>query len=473
MGNTILPSGEELNSTPEEILRYLNPDGLRQLLRQERLRWHLKTNKDVTYYEKTKNYKYAGEVHNEGMYQRMELRSFPDNGANPGYAGINNDAGIMGIPHRLGEWDEGVSDESQFEIVNRTTVGALATIKEVSGHGLDDNGNMSSDTHNRAAMILCDPYDGRAYLYSNDSIDYMNNESKLPENRIPKRAIARIGDIPTRATQLINDLDFITDPDYNHTDNNFTHSNRFILDNLDDRTFVYPEISKDENGEYIKNIRTGLDGNISEENYLPGVFKSLEELEKVDILHQLMDPNDSTIQGSKRAYSYYRFDGKWSNKTGDHKNPYLKNPQVPSDMTINIPGTEPIPFEVIGEDFNKSQLCQWRYNRIDITYPIENIEVILYSSGSNYKVGDILRYSIGDDSIAYKVTSVGANGQIQTGEYIPESENDFTSDPSTNGVAIEFSNNSSIGKGAKFIIVATGVIEVYSGQIKNNLYACI
>ena len=38
MSRSILPSGEELNVTPDEILRYLNPDGLRQLLRQERLR---------------------------------------------------------------------------------------------------------------------------------------------------------------------------------------------------------------------------------------------------------------------------------------------------------------------------------------------------------------------------------------------------------------------------------------------------
>ena len=36
----------------------------------------------------------------------------------------------------------------------------------------------------------------------------------------------RIGDIPTRVTQLINDLDFVSDPDYRHTDNNFTNSNR-------------------------------------------------------------------------------------------------------------------------------------------------------------------------------------------------------------------------------------------------------
>ena len=55
MSKTILPSGEELQTTPEEVLRYLNPDGLRQLLRQERLRWNLKANKDADYYDNPDN----------------------------------------------------------------------------------------------------------------------------------------------------------------------------------------------------------------------------------------------------------------------------------------------------------------------------------------------------------------------------------------------------------------------------------
>lgn len=91
MGRTILPSGEELLITPKEILRYLNPDGLRQLLRQERLRWNLKPNKDADYYDNQLLFKFSGELHNAGSYQRMEIRTFPDNNAFPGYAGIVND----------------------------------------------------------------------------------------------------------------------------------------------------------------------------------------------------------------------------------------------------------------------------------------------------------------------------------------------------------------------------------------------
>ena len=33
MSKSILPSGEELNVTPDDLLRYLNPDGVRQLMR--------------------------------------------------------------------------------------------------------------------------------------------------------------------------------------------------------------------------------------------------------------------------------------------------------------------------------------------------------------------------------------------------------------------------------------------------------
>ena len=94
MNKTILPSGEEVSVTPEELLMYLDPDGIRQLLHQERLRWNLKPNKDCDYYDNTKLYKYNGEIYNEGLFQRMEIRTFPDNGAYAGYSGINMDSGI-------------------------------------------------------------------------------------------------------------------------------------------------------------------------------------------------------------------------------------------------------------------------------------------------------------------------------------------------------------------------------------------
>jgi len=142
MGRTILPSGEELLVTPEEILRYLNPDGLRQLLRQERLRWNLKPNKDADYYDNQLLFKFSGELHNNGMYQRMELRTFPDNNAYPGYAGIVNDSGVFGIVHNLDKWDKALSEESLKQVVNRTMLMALAKIPGKFGYGLDDNGDM-------------------------------------------------------------------------------------------------------------------------------------------------------------------------------------------------------------------------------------------------------------------------------------------------------------------------------------------
>ena len=34
MANTILPSGEAIQTTPSEVLQYLNPDGIRHGTRQ-------------------------------------------------------------------------------------------------------------------------------------------------------------------------------------------------------------------------------------------------------------------------------------------------------------------------------------------------------------------------------------------------------------------------------------------------------
>ena len=88
MAKSILPSGETISTTPEEILRYANPDAIRQLMRQHRILWNMKTSKNIEYTDNLTLYKYAGSVHNEEGYQKMEIKTFPDNNAPEGYAGI-------------------------------------------------------------------------------------------------------------------------------------------------------------------------------------------------------------------------------------------------------------------------------------------------------------------------------------------------------------------------------------------------
>lgn len=515
MSKTILPSGEEINVTPSEILRYLNPDGLRQMLRQERMRWKLKPNKDVDYYDNSTLFKYTGEMHNEAYYQKMEVRTFPDNGAYGGYAGINVDSGVSGIVHNLDKWDQSMSEESKYAVINRVMLGAMAKVNGKPGYGLDDEGNISESTENRSAMLLFDPFDGRIYSMTSDEPMYINNESN--PKAIPGRALARMVDVPTRATQLINDINFITDPDYTHTDNNFTNSNRFVVDNLDDRTFVYPEISKDDNGEYIKNIRYGLNGetiyeesdNANMKNTQPdiggtrgteavssynkntdysglntpdgklqGIFRSVEELEKVDLVGQKMSPSDSRTPGAKRASNYYVLDGVWSSNWYDRAaspKSYLASPINPSNMEIHVPNTEPVPYKAkdTSGEYDKSNLYQWRYNRVDVEYPSTGITIIIMAAGQGYQINDMLRWTFGDNNFVFKVTSVGANGQILDGEYIQELDVVYSEDPSTHGVGIEFNNISSTGRGAKLAIEAKATVKTYAGQIKNNLYAYV
>lgn len=529
MGRTILPSGEELKVTPEEVLRYINPDGLRQMLRQERLRWNLKPNKDVDYNDNQRLFKYSGELHNEGMYQRMEIRTFPDNGARPGYAGINVDSGVFGIIHNLEKWDKAISDESRQQIVNRTQIGAMAKIPGKLGYGLDDDGKPAVKTENRIASMLFDPYDGRAYLMSNDDPNYVNNETRALDERLPERTVARIGDVPTRITQLKNDLDFVSDPDYRHTDNNFTNSNRFVLDNLDDRTFVYPEIARDRNGgDFMENYRVGLNGepgygesdgsqkfntqpdlgknpdlgdfgdrlgeainsyginqNYSgvshRSGYLPGIFRSYEELERVDLVDQLMTPRTHVeTPGARRSSNYYIFDGKWSPNWFDrymYNDSYLAQSLNPNNMELAIPDQEPTPFGKLSQtgddDFHTGKLYQWRYNRVSIKYDSKNIVISIIESGEQYRVGDVLRWTFGDDVFLYTVTVVGPNGQIQKGEYRSERDRIFEQDPSTHGVGIPFSNMSGVGHGAKLAISCKATIETSATQIKNNLYAYV
>lgn len=529
MSSTILPSGEELQVTPEEILRYVNPDGLRQLMRQERLRWNLKPNKDADYEDNELLYKYSSDLHNMGSYQRMEIRTFPDNGAYAGYAGVNVDSGIFGLTHNLEKWDKSISNDSIKEVVNRTMIGAMAKIPKRYGFGLDDNDQMVKSTENRMAGMLFDPYDGRAYLYSNDDPTYVNNETRAEDERLPERTVARIGDIPTRITQLKNDLDFVADPDYRHTDNNFTNSNRYVLDNIDDRTFVYPEIARDKNGgDYIENYRVGLDGNPGygecdgdqkfnsqpdlgenpdlgnygdrfgeainsyginqkfsgvnhRDGYMPGIFRSYEELERVDLIDQVRDiPIHQKTPGSRRSYNYYSFDGKWSPNWFDrimYNDSYLAQSLNPNNLEIQIEGSEPCPYSQLEqtneEPFQIGQLHQWRYNRVTIKYYSKDIKINIVESGSLYRIGDILRWTFGDDVFLFTVTAIGPNGQIQKGEYKTEKERIFEQDPSTHGVGLPFSNMSGVGRGAKLAVAAKATIEVNATQIKNNLYAYV
>lgn len=526
MGRTILPSGEELSVTPEEILRYLNPDGLRQLFRQERLRWNLKPNRDIDYQDNQLLFKYTGELHNNRFYQKMETRTFPDNGAFPGYAGIFIDSGVYGIIHELEKWDKAMTDESKQAIINRTMLGAMATVPNKEGYGLDEHGNMTTKTANRMAAIMFDPYDGRAYLYSNDNPNYVNNETRTPQ--LPGRTLARVCDIPTRMTQLMNDLDFIADPDYRHTDNNFTNSNRFVLDNLDDRTFVYPEISKDSSGDYIENYRVGLNGEpdygqsdgmtipntqpdlglhpelgdfgdrsgdaisslgvnqkfsgVSHRpGYLPGIFRSYEELCRVDLVDQKMTPRNHNTPGGKRSTNYYILDGKWGSNWFDriqYNDSYLAQSLNPYNMEIAVEETEPTPYSKINQTndipFAMGELYQWRYNRVDLLYYSKDITISIVESGQEYRVGDILRWTFGDDVFLYIVDSVGPNGQIQKGHYHSEKgDRIFEQDPSTHGVGLPFSNMSGVGHGAKLSLYAKATIESHATQIKNNLMALV
>lgn len=528
MSKSILPSGEELKVTPYEILRYINPDGLRLIFRQERLRWNLKPNKDADYYDNQRLFKYTGELHNEVCYQKMEIRTFPDNGAFPGYAGIYVDSGLFGIIHNMEKWDKSISKESLNQIVNRTMIGAMAKIPNKLGYGLDDNNEIDTKTDNRMSSILFDPYDGRAYLLTNDDPNYVNNETRSLDERIPERAIARIGDIPTRITQLKNDLDFISDPDYRHTDNNFTNSNRYILDNIDDRTFVYPEISKNTSGEYLQNYRIGLNGEqgygesdgyqkfnnqadlgfnpdiagsgdrmgeainsygANQKNnglnhnpgYIPGIFRSLEELERVDLIGQKMTQlTHRDTPGSRRKHNYFVFDGKWSPNWFDRyqfNDSYLAQSMNPNNMEIQIEGKEPVPYSKLNQvgdmNFNTNSLYQWRYNRIEIKYYSKDVIISIVDGGEQYRVGDILRWTFGDDVFLFEVSVVGPNGQIQKGKYRSERDRIFEQDPSTHGVGLPFSNMSGVGHGTKLSVTCKATIESNATQIKNNLYAYV
>ena len=513
---SILPNNDDINTTPENVLKYLNPDGLRQLLRQERIRWNLKTNKDVDYIDKEREFKYTGSVHNNGAYQKMEIRSYPDNDANEGYAGVYVDSGVFGLPHDIESYDDGLTDESKDTIVNRVLINSSATIKE-------------KEDEKRIASILCDPVDGRSYLYSNDEVSYVNNKVREPEDRIPGRAIARLCDVPNSISQLDNDIDMVCDNNYHHTDNNYTNSNRFILDNIDDRTFVYPEISKDSSGDFIENYRVGLNGKpgysesdgsqryntqpdlginpdtgsdgdrfgekassynhnkdfsgaIHRAGYLPAIFRSVEELERVDLVdqHKLLRTHQSS-PGGLRDYNYYIHDGLWEsnwNTNGNVNNDnYKMDPQNPANMEISENRVQPTPYSKLKQSnelpYSTIKLYQWRYNRVDIVYRSEDIVIDIIQSGEGYKVKDKLVWPLGDSVITYVVDQVSANGQIQSGHNLVEKDKVYYQSPSTSGIGLPFKNTSSTGSGAKLAISCKAFISTFATQIKNNLFALV
>lgn len=549
--SSILPGDDKISVTPEDILRYLNPDGLRMMFRQERLRWNLKPNKDSDYYSNTTLFKYSGDLHNEGDHQRMDVRVFPDNGANPGYAGVYTNGGEEPMVNDHDKWDDAMSDESKESIVNRVEIGAhakhvnddpiegktehrIAKIK--NGHGMNhEKGEIEEYSNEREAYSVYDPYDGRAYLLSNDDAHYVNNKDRDPERKIPGRAHARIIDIPTDMNDLDNTSHMVSDWNYQHTDENFDTSEKFILDNIDDRTFVYPEISKDSDGNWIENRIMGLEGvfdyregdgtddanteiNAADRNgeaansinghkktndslpgndynnagYFPGIFRSLEELEKVDLLGQLRDElTHTSAPGGRRRHNFYQFDGSWYH---DQFHPaqipeaFDAPNQLINDMET-IPGDcRPIPFKQFmqtADKYSTNKLYQWRYNRVMTWWYSTNLEIMIHEPGMHYKVGDILRYNFMNRWIYYRVDTIDndVDGRIISGHYIRPDDPDrlsnmdvcikFPYNPSTNGMPVIFKNRTSTGRGAKFIISCPATIEITPTQLKNNLYAYV
>lgn len=552
--STILPSGEEVFVTPEEILRYLDPDGLRQLLRQERLRWNLKPNKDSDFFSKTTLFKYSGDLHNEGDHQRMDVRAFPDNGANPGYAGVYVDGGEFGMVHDHEKWDDALSVESRESITPRVEIGSRTTHLEGGpvaeprhGHGMEpSSGEVKEYSHNREAAHVYDAHDGRVYTLSNDENFYVNNKDREPYKKLPGRTDARICDIPTDLNDLDNTSNMVADWDYHHTDNNFNNSQRFTLDNIDDRTFVYPEISKDSDGVYLQNHHMGLagkvhygegDGSVDHNTqpdltgsdrqgagtnghnagkswlpdnsynipgYFPGIFRSVEELEKVDLLHQRRTvlTHDATPSGRRRQ-NFYHFDGMWEDDSFRNLPKELKN-LVDNLIPINMEGEtgepgisaldrtkQPYPYHAIApqrssgpnEQYDTTQLYQWRYNRINIYWHSRNLIINIQDGGAHYKVGDILRYNFLNKWIYYRVTHVGLNDTITGGHYIQPDDPDhpyphhgfvsFEHNPSTNGVGVIFKDMTSTGRGSRLVITCPHSFEPQGTQLKNNLYAYV
>lgn len=537
--SSILPPdyNGEVSTTPNKIHRYLDADGLRQLLRNERIRWNLKPNKDSDYFGVTTNFRYSGAIYNEGDHELLEVRSFPDNGGNPGFAGMYIDGGERGMIHNDDAWDESVSRESRESITPRVSVGAssvhdqLGPIKEIKrGYGLNEEGTaVERNSRNRTAKHIYDAYDGRIYILSNDEAAYVNNKTRDPSTRMPARTAARICDVPSDIDDLVNQNYTVSDWDYHHTTNDFNNSHRYILENLDDRTFVHPEIAKDRSGQYIQNRYMGLSGtsqynegegtgapnsqpdltgedrqgdspnsynankaqvpdnpyNVS--GYFPGIFRSLEELNKVDLVRQHRTIlTHAETPGGRRRHNFYQFDGLWDyGYFGSKPHSYDKPNVDPSDMENKY--ADPLPYRFVEHQGNYStaKLYQWRYNRVNVYWHIDFIDIVIQDGGVDYKVGDLLRYSFLSKMMFYRVDSVGSTGEILSGHIVrpndpvddpdPEHHLDYVldHDPSTNGVGVVFKNMTSGGRNARFVILATPVIDVTATQLKNNLYAYV
>lgn len=551
---TILPSGEEVQVTPEEVLRYLNPDGLRQLLRQERLRWNLKPNRDSDFYSNTTLFRYSGDLHNDGDHQRMDVRAFPDNGANPGYAGIYIDGGEFGMVHGHERWDDAMSRGSAGSIAPRLEIGARATHLDEGpvqppreGHGLNPETNTVEEySRHREATHVYDSVDGRIYNLTNDEAFYVNNKERDPEKKLPGRTDARIIDIPVDLSDLDNESELVADWDYHHTDNSLGDSLRFVAENLDDRTFVSPELAKDSSGAYLRNRHVGLAGGeqygegdgISGQNtqpdltgtdregaapssidagksqlkdngynrtgYFPGIFRSYEELLKVDLLRQRRTEltHDGTPSGRRRQ-NFYQFDGIWSyDAFGDYPKRLrnldpVMNPANMEGITLDPAKPEldreaqPYPYHAIqpqlssGQNGNyaTSELYQWRYNRVNVLWHSRNLVISVLDGGAHYKVGDVLRYNFLNKWIYYRVTHVGNDDTITGGHYIqpddpnhPHPEHGYVSfdhNPSTNGVGVVFKDMTSSGRGCRLIISCPVSFEPQATQLKNNLWALV
>ena len=150
------------------------------------------------------------------------------------------------------------------------------------------------------------------------------------------------------------------------------------------------------------------------DGYFPGVFRSLEELERVDLVDQLMTPlTHNNTPGARRVNNYYSFDGVWSPNWFDrhgYDDSYKSDSLNPNNMEINIKCTEPVPYGKLlqKEDppFNRCKLYQWRYNRITTKYYSKDITINIVESGEQYRVGDILRWTFGDDVFLYTVNYI-------------------------------------------------------------------
>ena len=580
MAGTILP--EVINGisvTPEEILRYLNPDGVRQMLRQERLRWLLKPNRDVDADSPSTMFRYTGDLYNEGHWGRHEVRAYTDNGSNPGFAGINMTMGEFPVIHNYDKWDGTLSAKSKDSITPRVTEGVITdhskhsprveketeAIKVLStptgpltngvhpedaggakakrGFGLDSTDQnptvpLKQDSYHRAAAILYDGYDGRPYVLSNDENAYVNNKFRHPYYKIPGRSVARMIDIPQNIVDLDNTHNHTSDWAYGHTEQSFTGTNKFVLDNIHDMTFVYPEVSQDTAKAWLANLKDSLaggkgyaegDGSIAVNTQSsPGVgdanssfntgkawvnnatgpnnpyntpgffsmiFRSVEELEKVDVLGQrkTLQTHAATPSG-RRMHNFYSNDGirDYDAYTNEPiKKRIDEKVQAINAMETNAAASQPHPYSAISDQvlpaFKTDTLYQWRYNRVDVFWASKDITIQLVAGGTGYRVGDILRYPFMNKWLFYQVRKVGGvtTGPITEGRYMQPTDTDvptemkhhlferFEFNPSTHGIAVEFRNQTQSGRGATFIIKALPTIVNKPTQIKNNLYAYV